>query len=103
MYSLIELIEEGKIKYVGLSEAPPEFIKRAHKIVPISAVQQEWSLIARDLEEKGGIVDTCRQLGIGIVPYRYAFLFMTSEKVIALMLAKMRTQSQSLFSFTNAI
>ena len=87
MYSLIELIEEGKIKYVGLSEAPPEFIKRAHKIVPISAVQQEWSLIARDLEEKGGIVDTCRQLGIGIVPYRYAFLFMTSEKVIALMLA----------------
>ena len=64
-----ELIEEGKIKYVGLSEAPPEVIKRAHKVTPISAVQQEWSLIARDLEEEGGIVDTCRELGIGLVPY----------------------------------
>ena len=66
-----ELVSDGKIKYVGLSEASPEVIKRAHKVVPISAVQQEWSLIARDLEEKGGIVDTCRELGIGIVPYRY--------------------------------
>ena len=67
---IAELIDEGKIKYVGLSEAPPDTIRRAHKVVPISAVQQEWSLIARDLEEKGGIVDTCRELGIGIVPYR---------------------------------
>ena len=65
-----ELIQEGKIKYVGLSEAPPETIRRAHKVTPITAVQQEWSLIARDLEQKGGIVDTCKELGIAIVPYR---------------------------------
>jgi len=64
-----ELIQEGKIKYVGLSEAPPEIIRRAHKVTPLSAVQQEWSLIARDLEEDGGIVDTCKELGIAIVPY----------------------------------
>jgi aryl-alcohol dehydrogenase-like predicted oxidoreductase len=64
-----ELVDEGKIKYVGLSEAPPEYIRRAHAITPISAIQQEWSIIARDLEGKGGVVDTCRELGIGIVPY----------------------------------
>ena len=75
-----ELKEEGKIKYVGLSEAPPAVIRRAHKITPITAIQQEWSLIARDLEEKGGIVDTCRELGIGIVPYSpIARGFLTSE------------------------
>ena len=76
-----ELVEEGKIKYVGLSEAPPEIIRRAHKVTPISAIQQEWSLIARDLEEKGGIVDTCRELGIGIVPYSpIARGFLTAER-----------------------
>jgi aryl-alcohol dehydrogenase-like predicted oxidoreductase len=64
-----ELVLEGKIRYVGLSEAPPEYIRRAHIITPISAVQQEWSLIARDLEASGSIVDTCRELGIGIVAY----------------------------------
>jgi len=64
-----ELVGEGKIKYLGLSEAPPNFIRRAHAIHPISAIQQEWSLIARDLEAKGSVVDTCRELGIGIVPY----------------------------------
>ena len=69
------------MKYVGLSEAPPEIIRRAHKITPISAIQQEWSLIARDLEEAGGIVETCRELGIGIVPYSpIARGFLTSER-----------------------
>ena len=64
-----KLVDAGMIKYVGLSEAPPSFIRRAHAVQPISAVQQEWSLIARDLEDPGGVVDTCRELGIGIVPY----------------------------------
>jgi aryl-alcohol dehydrogenase-like predicted oxidoreductase len=64
-----KLVQDGLIKYVGLSEAPPSYIRRAHVVTPISAVQQEWSLIARDLEEPGGVVDTCRELGIGIVPY----------------------------------
>ena len=63
------LVAEGKIKYVGLSEAPPDVIRRAHAVTPITAIQQEWSLIARDLEEPGSVVDTCRELGIGIVPY----------------------------------
>ena len=75
------MIQEGKIKYVGLSEAAPEQIRRAHNITPITAVQQEWSLIARDLEEKGGIVDTCKELGIAIVPYR-----LSSQNVIWVLL-----------------
>ncbi|KAK6243251.1 hypothetical protein QUC31_009660 [Theobroma cacao] len=67
MGELKKLVEEGKIKYIGLSEASPETIKRAHAVHPITAVQMEWSLWTREIEE--GIVPLCRQLGIGIVPY----------------------------------
>ncbi|KAG0631520.1 hypothetical protein M758_1G260400 [Ceratodon purpureus] len=64
---LKKLVEEGKIKYIGLSEASADTIRRAHAVHPISAVQIEWSLWARDIEEE--IVPLCRELGIGIVPY----------------------------------
>ncbi|KAE8670963.1 putative aldo-keto reductase 2 [Hibiscus syriacus] len=57
----------GKIKYIGLSEASPETIKRAHAVHPITAVQMEWSLWTRDIEEQ--IIPLCRELGIGIVSY----------------------------------
>lgn len=55
---LKKLVEEGKIKYIGLSEASASTIRRAHAIHPITAVQAEWSLWTRDLEES--IVPTCR-------------------------------------------
>ncbi|KAJ1443090.1 NADP-dependent oxidoreductase domain [Sesbania bispinosa] len=61
------LVEEGKIKYIGLSEASASTIRRAHAVHPITAVQLEWSLWSRDVEEE--IVPTCRELGIGIVAY----------------------------------
>lgn len=64
---LKKLVEEGKVKYIGLSEASPDTIRRAHAVHPISAVQMEWSLWTRDIEEE--IVPLCRELGIGIVPY----------------------------------
>ncbi|KAL6976294.1 hypothetical protein U1Q18_025082 [Sarracenia purpurea var. burkii] len=64
---LKKLVEEGKIKYIGLSEASASTIRRAHAVHPITAVQMEWSLWSRDIEED--IVPTCRELGIGIVPY----------------------------------
>ncbi|XP_028762404.1 probable aldo-keto reductase 2 isoform X1 [Neltuma alba] len=64
---LKELVEEGKIKYIGLSEASASTIRRAHAVHPITAVQLEWSLWSRDVEEE--IVPTCRELGIGIVAY----------------------------------
>ncbi|KAA8548318.1 hypothetical protein F0562_000002 [Nyssa sinensis] len=67
MGELKKLVEEGKIKYVGLSEASASTIGRAHAVHPITAVQVEWSLWARDLEEE--IVPTCRELGIRVVPY----------------------------------
>ncbi|KAJ1385142.1 NADP-dependent oxidoreductase domain [Sesbania bispinosa] len=64
---LKKLVEEGKIKYIGLSEASPDTIRRAHAVHPITAVQMEWSLWTRDIEDE--IVPLCRELGIGIVPY----------------------------------
>ncbi|XP_038700758.1 probable aldo-keto reductase 4 [Tripterygium wilfordii] len=67
MGELKKLVEEGKIKYVGLSEASASTIRRAHAVQPITAVQLEWSLWTRDVEED--IVPTCRELGIGIVAY----------------------------------
>ncbi|PWA69224.1 Aldo/keto reductase [Artemisia annua] len=67
MGELKKLVEEGKVKYIGLSEACASTIRRAHAVHPITAVQNEWSLWSRDLEDE--IVPTCRELGIGIVPY----------------------------------
>lgn len=59
MGELKKLVEEGKIKYVGLSEASASTIRRAHAIHPLSVIQNEWSLWSRDLEDE--IVPTCRQ------------------------------------------
>jgi len=64
---LKKLVEEGKVKYIGLSEASPDTIRRAHAVHPITAVQMDWSLWSRDIEPE--IVPLCRELGIGIVPY----------------------------------
>ncbi|KAG6533550.1 perakine reductase-like isoform X3 [Zingiber officinale] len=64
---LKKLVEEGKVKYLGLSEASANTIRRAHAIHPISAVQLEWSLWTQDSEDE--IIPVCRELGIGIVAY----------------------------------
>ncbi|CAI9117465.1 OLC1v1018863C1 [Oldenlandia corymbosa var. corymbosa] len=64
---LKKLVEEGKVKYIGLSEASPSTIRRAHAVHPITAVQLEWSLWSRDVEAE--VIPTCRELGIGIVSY----------------------------------
>ncbi|KAL5702190.1 palmitoyltransferase akr1 [Ranunculus cassubicifolius] len=67
MGELKKLVEEGKIKYIGLSEAGPDTIRRAHAVHPITALQMEWSLWTRDIEDE--IVPLCKELGIGLVPY----------------------------------
>ncbi|CAK9167746.1 unnamed protein product, partial [Ilex paraguariensis] len=67
MGALKKLVEESKIKYIGLSEASPNTIRRAHVVHPITAIQLEWSLWTRDAEEE--VISTCRELGIGIIPY----------------------------------
>lgn len=64
---LAELVKEGKIKHIGLSEAGPETLRRAAAVAPIAALQSEYSLWERDVEEE--ILPTCRELGIGFVPY----------------------------------
>ena len=58
MGELKKLVEEGKIKHIGLSEASASTIRRAHAVHPVTAVQLEWSLWSRDVEEE--IVPTCR-------------------------------------------
>jgi aryl-alcohol dehydrogenase-like predicted oxidoreductase len=65
--AMADLITEGKIKHIGLSEAGPETLRRAAAVAPISALQSEYSLWERDIEED--ILPTCRELGIGFVPY----------------------------------
>jgi aryl-alcohol dehydrogenase-like predicted oxidoreductase len=62
-----ELVEAGKVRYLGLSEASAETIRRAHAVHPITALQSEYSLFTRDIED--AILPTLRELGIGLVPY----------------------------------
>jgi aryl-alcohol dehydrogenase-like predicted oxidoreductase len=65
--AMSELVQQGKVRYLGLSEASPQTIRRAHEVHPISALQTEYSLWAREPEEE--ILPTVRELGIGFVPY----------------------------------
>jgi aryl-alcohol dehydrogenase-like predicted oxidoreductase len=65
--ALAELVEAGKVRHIGLSEAAADTIRRAHTVHPITAVQTEYSLWTRDLEDE--ILPTLRELGIGLVPY----------------------------------
>lgn len=67
MQGLRAVVEAGKARYIGLSEASAGTIRRAHEIFPIQYIEQEWSMYARDIEED--IVPTCRELGIKIVAY----------------------------------
>lgn len=66
--AMAELVKAGKVRYLGLSEAAPETIRRAHKTHPIAALQTEYSLWSRD-PEVNGVLDTVRELGIGFVAY----------------------------------
>jgi aryl-alcohol dehydrogenase-like predicted oxidoreductase len=66
--AMAELVQQGKIRHIGLSEAAPETIRRAHAVHPITAVQTEYSLWSRD-PERNGVLATCRELGIGFVAY----------------------------------
>jgi aryl-alcohol dehydrogenase-like predicted oxidoreductase len=66
--AMAELVAAGKVRHLGLSEAAPATIRRAHAVHPITALQTEWSLWTRD-PETDGLLDTVRQLGIGFVAY----------------------------------
>jgi aryl-alcohol dehydrogenase-like predicted oxidoreductase len=65
--AMAELVSQGKVRYLGLSEAGPDTIRRAHAVHPIAALQSEYSLWSREPEE--GILDLVRELGIGFVAY----------------------------------
>ena len=65
--AMAELVQAGKVRYLGISEAAPATVRRAHAVHPVSAGQYEWSLFTRDLEEE--LLATVRELGIGLVAY----------------------------------
>lgn len=66
--AMAELVQAGKVRFLGLSEASAATLERAHKVHPITALQSEYSLWTRDPEENG-VLDACERLGIGFVPY----------------------------------
>lgn len=63
-----ELVDEGKVRALGISEAAPDTIRRAHAVHPVSAIQSEYSLWTRDIE-RNGVLDVARELNIGVVPF----------------------------------
>ena len=66
--AMAELVKEGKVRYIGLSEVSSDTIRKAHAVHPLTAVQTEYSLFEREVEE-AGILDTLKELGIGFVAY----------------------------------
>ena len=70
--AMAELVAEGKVRYLGLSEVTGELLRRAHAVHPITAVQSEYSLWTRDVETpdlQAGVIGAMRELGVGLVPY----------------------------------
>jgi aryl-alcohol dehydrogenase-like predicted oxidoreductase len=65
--AMAELVQAGKVRWLGLSEVSPQTLRTAHAVHPISAVQMEYSLFSRDIE--GEMLDTCRELGVAVVAY----------------------------------
>lgn len=65
--AMAELVKQGKVRYLGLSECSAASLRKAHKVHPITALQSEYSLLTRDVEKE--ILPTCRELGITLVPY----------------------------------
>lgn len=66
--AMSELVEAGKVRALGISEAAPETIRRAHAVHPVTAIQSEYSLWTRDIE-RNGVLDIARELSIGVVPF----------------------------------
>jgi len=100
--AMAELVKAGKVKYLGLSEASPATIRRAHKVHPITALQTEYSLWERQPERE--IIPTTRELGIGFVPYSplgRGFLTGTITKPSDLAATDARTQRMPRFAGEN--
>jgi aryl-alcohol dehydrogenase-like predicted oxidoreductase len=65
--AMADLVKEGKVRYLGLSEASPHSIRRAHKVHPISALQSEYSILTRDVEKE--VLPVCKELNISFIPF----------------------------------
>jgi len=80
--AMARLVDEGKVRFLGLSEVRPQTLRRAHAVHPITAVQSEYSLWTRDPEQD--ILSTCRELGIGFVPFSPLGRGFLSGRLVAL-------------------
>jgi aryl-alcohol dehydrogenase-like predicted oxidoreductase len=78
--AMARLVEQGKVRKIGLSEAPAAAIRAAHAVYPISAVQSEYSLFSRDHE--GEVIPTCKELGIAFVPFAPLGRAMLADAVV---------------------
>ncbi|EUC66388.1 aldo/keto reductase [Rhizoctonia solani AG-3 Rhs1AP] len=67
--ALAEFVKAGKIRYIGLSEPSPATLRRAHKVHPIAAIQVEYSPFVLDIEQKGHLLETARELGVAVIAY----------------------------------
>ncbi len=80
--AMAELVAEGKVRHLGLSEAAPDTIRRAHAVHPISAIETEWSIWSRDIEHE--VLPLALELGIGVVPYSPLGRGMLTGKITSL-------------------
>jgi len=96
--AMADLVKEGKVRYIGLSETASETIRRAHAVHPITALQSEYSLFERSVEE-AGILNTVKELGIGFVPYSPLGRGFLSGDIKALMILPKTTSAEAYPSF----
>jgi aryl-alcohol dehydrogenase-like predicted oxidoreductase len=74
---MAELVQEGKVRHLGLSEVTAEELREAHAVHPIAALQSEWSLARREVE---AVLPTCAELGVGVVPYSPQWRLLSSGR-----------------------
>ncbi len=95
--AMAELVQQGKVRYLGLSEAAPATIRRAVTVHPISALQTEYSLWSREPEDE--ILPTVRELGIGFVPYSPLGRGFYQVRSLPLMILHLMTIAETLLAF----
>mmetsp|Transcript_54179 Transcript_54179/g.126094 ORF Transcript_54179/g.126094 Transcript_54179/m.126094 type:complete len:148 (+) Transcript_54179:285-728(+) len=89
MLSIKEVVAEGKVKHVGLSEVSPKWLRHAHAVHPVACIQQEWSLLSRGIEED--FVHTCKERGLSAAQLSLVWLHNRAEIMRVEMVAIPRT------------
>jgi aryl-alcohol dehydrogenase-like predicted oxidoreductase len=95
---MAELVKEGKVKYLGLSEVSSSTLRRAHAVHPISAVQVEYNPFSLDIERKDiGLLETCRELGIALIAYAPVGRGLLTGQIVRKMTSSLTMHADGLF------